>query len=166
MHGSYLYGLAHSQSDIDLYRVILTEDKHYNSHKVYGGQWDFTVLSLDRFVDQVNKGVPQALEALYAQHAYHHSDYWHYLRGLRPDRYTVAATYWRTALNFAEGDYKSKRHALRLALNLFDFMRDGFFDPRLSDAEITLVNTYARFDTKEFRVFIRSYLEYSLRGVL
>ena len=165
VHGSHLYGLAHEHSDRDTYRVVLCDDKRYISHMVDDVS-DSTVIHLVRFVQQVNKGVPQALEALYSRSATHNTAYLPYLRSLRPDPYTVADTYWRTALNFAEGDFKQKRHAMRLVLNLHDFMRYGSFNPQLTPAEVTFVNRYARFDTKEFRVFIRSYLEYSLRGVL
>lgn len=165
MHGSHLYGLAHEHSDRDTYRVVLCDDKRYISHMVDDVS-DSTEIHFDRFVGQVNKGVPQALEALYSRSATHNTAYLPYLRALRPDPYTVADTYWRTALNFAVGDFKQMRHALRLALNLHDFMRYGSFNPQLTPAEVTFVNRYARLDKREFRVTLQTYLEYALRGVI
>lgn len=165
MHGSHLYGLAHEHSDWDTYRVVLCDDMRYTSHMVDDVS-DSTVIHLDRFVQQVNKGVPQALEALYSRSATHNTAYLPYLRSLRPDPYTVADTYWRTALNFAVGDFKQMRHAMRLVLNLHDFMRYGSFNPQLTPAEVTFVNRYARLDKREFRVTLQTYLEYALRGVI
>lgn len=57
MHGSHLYGLAHEHSGRDTYRVVLCDDKRYTSHMVDDVS-DSTVIHLDRFVQQVNKGVP------------------------------------------------------------------------------------------------------------
>ena len=165
MHGSHLYGLAHEHSDRDTYRVVLCDDKRYTSHMIDDVS-DSTEIHFDRFVGQVNKGVPQALEALYSRSATHNTAYLPYLRSLRPDPYTVADTYWRTALNFAVGDFKQKRHAMRLVLNLFDFMRDGIFDPELRPAEVAFVNRYARLDAQAFHVELQSFLEYALRGVI
>lgn len=168
VHGSQLYGLAHEHSDLDTYHVVLCDDKRFIQHTVGGNPtaWDDTVIHLDRFVQQVNKGVPQALEALYSRSATHNTAYLPYLRSLRPDPFTVADTYWRTALNFAVGDFKQKRHAMRLVLNLHDFMRYGSFNPQLTPAEVTFVNRYARLDKREFRVTLQTYLEYALRGVI
>ena len=165
MHGSHLYGLAHEHSDRDTYHVVLCDDKRYTSHMIDDVS-DSTVIHLDRFVQQVNKGVPQALEALYSRSAAHNTAYLPYLRALRPNRYAVADTYWRTALNFAVGDFKQMRHAMRLVLNLHDFMRYGSFNPQLTPAEVTFVNRYARLDAQAFHVELQSFLEYALRGVL
>ena len=40
-------------------------------------------------------------------------------------------------------DAKKKRHAVRLALNLIDFQREGMFNPTLDGIQLPLVNEFA-----------------------
>lgn len=62
IHGSHLYGLARENSGLDTYEVFIGGDKRRAEQRL-DGQDDIVRIHLDRFLDQVNKGVSQALEA-------------------------------------------------------------------------------------------------------
>lgn len=127
IHGSHLYGLAHAESDVDTYRVIL--DKVKSKHTISGDQ-DITVVSLDKFLLQAGKGNPQALEAMFSPIPT--LDEISALRSaFRPNLAETIHTYSRTIRNFSYGDRKQQRHALRLALNVNDLYEHGYFNPRI-----------------------------------
>lgn len=127
IHGSHLYGLAHAGSDVDTYRVIL--DKVKNKHTISGDQ-DVTVVSLDKFLLQAGKGNPQALEAMFSPIP--SLDEISALRSaFRPNLAETIHTYSRTIRNFSHGDRKQQRHALRLAINVNDLYKYGYFNPML-----------------------------------
>lgn len=127
IHGSHLYGLNHKDSDVDRYHVTLHKTK--STHTIIGNQ-DVTVVSLDKFLLQAGRGNPQALEAMFAQNP--RLDRIAALRnGFRPNIGETIHTYGRTIRNFAHGNLKQQRHALRLALNVNDLYRYGYFNPTL-----------------------------------
>lgn len=163
-HGSRLYGLADEHSDYDTYRVVTGLEKRYAKQRVEGDQ-DATVIHLDRFIEQVGKGVPQAMEALHSRESYVDPGYRALLGNMRPSSYKVYDTYRRTALNFGLGraDFKHRRHALRLALNLRDYMRAERFNPRLNPSQVAFVNRYARYDHPlSYEELLRSLLEHTM----
>lgn len=127
IHGSHLYGLAHAESDVDTYRVVL--DKVKNKHTISGDQ-DVTVVSLDKFLLQAGKGNPQALEAMFSPIPT--LDEISALRSsFRPNLGQTIHTYSRTIRNFSHGNRKQQRHALRLAINVNDLYEHGYFNPMI-----------------------------------
>ena len=70
IHGSYLYGTAHENSDLDCY-VVTLDGK--NTHKEFrtdnGYILDVRRNSLERYVELVGYGAHQAVEAFYSPYA-------------------------------------------------------------------------------------------------
>ena len=145
IHGSRLYGLSHANSDWDWFEVK-GYGKFRGRQKVAGGL-DRTAASYDRFMLYCQKGVPQYLEAMFSRLAevdnipFNRLDY-----GI--DRTNVRSTYLRTIKSFWEtgmenDDFKRRRHAARLVLNLRSMEECGRFNPTLSPKEILWVNEIA-----------------------
>ena len=130
VHGSHLYGTAHENSDLDTYVVYSGKGK---SKQTITGDDDVIVHSLDSFLIQASKGVPQALEAMFApREAILYSEI-EYLR----NRFVASGgetvdRYCRTIYNMNLGNFKQKVHAFRLAMNLQDLQKYGRFNPRLN----------------------------------
>lgn len=135
-HGSNLYGLAHAGSDEDFYTVVSTVRNRrakYAKQTIVDGI-DSMVVDLPTWLNMCVSGVPQALEAMFSQKVIHSE--------IEPFRagyvvsYGIAERYLRTIKSFtAEPDYKKNRHGVRLALNLNTALREGRFNPTLSDDE-------------------------------
>lgn len=132
VHGSHLYGLAHAESDLDMYRVF--EGEVRSTHKIRGKD-DVTTVSLDKFLLQAAKGNPQALEAMFSQKATVDE-----ISGLRAnyqiDLGATTNTFSRTIRNFAHGGPKQRRHAMRLMCSLNDIWQTGKFNPTLDQDRI------------------------------
>lgn len=125
VHGSQLYGTAHAGSDIDIYEV----HDYCDNRQVITKNLDITRVSLSKFLLLCDKGVPQALEAMFSPLATTDvlADY---RRAYRPNIPNARETYARTIKNFALSDKpKAQRHARRLARNLSDLERYGRFNP-------------------------------------
>jgi hypothetical protein len=153
-HGSRLYGLATPTSDHDTYTVLETQR---NSRRRYAkqtivGDLDDMVVDLPTWLAQCAAGVPQALEAMFSRVPTHDE-----LTALRAG-YRVTTQAWdkylRTISNFiyvanekASKNYKSKRHALRLAVNMNEFRAKGYFNPTLTPELRDFVTEYAHKDT-------------------
>ena len=153
-HGSHLYGLAHEGSDRDTYTVV-TRAPHveqrsrarYARQTIKGSEDEF-VIDLSTFLLLCDKGVPQALEAMWSQSPT--VDLLGALRGGYRASTPVIGTYLRTIKSFARaGDYKRRRHALRLALNARDILHFGFFNPRLTESDAQLVSRLAHREDAE-----------------
>ena len=135
-HGSYLYGLNHSGSDYDTYEVVRVGRTR---QKVADGL-DHTTVALSDFLDKVQRGVPQALEALWSPVKQVDPDWEAFLSGLQPDYYRTIDTYQRTIKNFLNADSSKKwKHAVRMSFNLRDFKAEGVFNPRLTPAQLYVV---------------------------
>ena len=142
-HGSHLYGLNTSNSDLDFYLVYEFPWKNYRPKKQIDQNIndieDITTVSFDRFFELCIKGVPQSLEALFSDSSkwlqYHESwyDKSNFLKlEIRSYMSQILETYKRTAWNFFEKDsFKKNRHALRLCLNAIDLKKKGVFNPTL-----------------------------------
>ncbi len=154
IHGSHLYGLNHAKSDLDIYRVI--EEKGKNYHKIKGTE-DVTTVSLDSFLRQAEKGVPQALEAMWSSNP--SIDEIQALRaGFRPNIPSALNTYSRTIFNFLKNpDLKMMRHAVRLSMNLDDLYLYGEFDPTLNELDKMLILEFKSVDQLESA---RAFCEY------
>lgn len=162
--GSHLYGLNHAGSDEDFYRVM--PDEHYwkaigkrptGNPKVLANQTiidgiDQMIVSEKTFHIFCFEGAPQALEAMFSQQpildkipAFRND----YFGGLNLDH--MCGRYMRTIKTFAYGDFKKRRHALRLSLNLREAQDlQGRFNPTLSAENIEYITRLAGSTPKEF----------------
>lgn len=146
-HGSRLYGLSHADSDFDYYTVVdkvKTAKARYSTHKIID-KVDSVVVDFGTFIDNCRKGVPQALEAMFASDEHVLIDTIGPFRaGFRVGSDEVWDRYLRTIKSFAmQDDFKHKRHALRLAFNLRGLRAHGRFNPTLTPLQVELVNELA-----------------------
>ena len=130
VHGSYLYGLNHSDSDRDFFRVVPGDAR--TVHKV-AGKIDITQMSLERFLTNVYKGSHQSCEALFSPLAEVDPQYRPLFAAIRITGSDVFARYRRTIRAFSFGTDKQRRHAVRLGFNLSDLERYSRFNPVLTD---------------------------------
>lgn len=152
IHGSHLYGLAHPKSDADTFTVV-TDDHDFGDRPTrqvvrgYGDKvTDDLTFTLSEFLKRIGNGSHQSLEALFsplkawesAQHWFEPFT-WHY-RATSPE---VFYTYERTIRKFAYGDFKRRRHGVRLAQNLRDLRHDGRFNARMTNRAIVEANQLA-----------------------
>jgi len=149
VHGSRLYGLAHAGSDEDFYTVVSkvkTARAKYAKQSIVDGV-DSVVIDFGTWIGQCQAGVPQALEAMFSEQALEDK--------IEPFRkgFTVGTQAWerylRTIKSFAldeENQFKKKRHALRLAVNLASIRQYGRFNPTLTNSEIMQINILAQYE--------------------
>jgi hypothetical protein len=141
-----LYGLSRPDSDYDTFEVY-GYSKFRGKQRVADGL-DYTRQSYDRFMRYCERGVPQYLEAMFSQRA--EVDNWPWPRTTyRPGMTMVRETYRRTVKNFwldgvENGNFKKRRHAARLLLNLKDMEAQGWFNPTLTPEQVQKVNRIAR----------------------
>lgn len=147
VHGSRLYGLAHENSDNDTYTVldkVKTKRAKYAKQKVSGDD-DSMVVDFGTWLGMVDRGVPQACEAMFSQMPMY-DDIAEFRAGYRIGT-AALERYLRTITSFAmTQDPKRKRHGLRLALNAYDFQRQGWFNPTLTPNEVDFVTETAKKD--------------------
>lgn len=149
VHGSRLYGLAHAGSDEDFYTVVTKQPytgrgqgKARYAKQTIVGEEDMMLLDFGTWLEQCRSGVPQALEAMFSQQASEDSIA-PFRAGYRAGT-EVYARYFRTIKSFAlQEEFKKKRHALRLALNLNEMARTGRFNPTLSPEDAAYISLYA-----------------------
>lgn len=162
--GSKLYGLDHADSDNDTYRIIPTinNGRKRNAKHTIKGNEDQLIIDFKTFTMFAYEGQPQALEAMFSPIATidHLSEFRSsFFAGLNHD--SMIGRYRKTITKFAHGDFKSRRHALRLTLNLEECMKNqGFFNPRLSEADRIMITEMAR--DMEFSKHLQSLSLYDL----
>lgn len=149
VHGSHLYGLAHANSDEDFYTVVAPVKRakyKYAKQSIVDGIDNVTV-DLGTWLRLCDKGVPQALEAMFSKMPLV-DELTQLRRSYRVGSTRMRDTYYRTMENFVQaGDFKRKKHALRLYLNLKQAMKYGQFNPTLTQRERWWVEQVAtRFD--------------------
>jgi predicted nucleotidyltransferase len=148
VHGSRLYGLAHQDSDWDFYTVLDRVPKNkarYAKQKISADGTDAMTVDFGTWLQMCVSGVPQALEAMFSSSPIM-DDISHFRRGYRVST-GASERYLRTITSFTlTQDNKRKRHGLRLALNMHDFTRQGFFNPTLSANEVDFATEYAKKD--------------------
>lgn len=145
-HGSHLYGMAHPLSDLDTYTV--TDSANRAHHRVREGD-DSVVIGWDRFIEYAFSGSHQAVEALFSAEKQWHSrpELAAMLDGYRITGRSVFEKYGRTITSFAHsGDFKKRRHACRLWLNLQDLRWHGRFEPRMTPSQIAWATEVATSD--------------------
>lgn len=162
--GSHLYGLNHAGSDEDFYRVV--PDEHF--WKAVGNfpSGNAKILARQTIIDGIDQmlvsektfhrfcyeGSPQALETMFAHEpiidkleAFRHS----YFGGLNLEH--MCGKYTRTIKAFSYGDFKKRRHALRMSFNLAEAMSTGGrFNPRLTPEQIAFATQKAQSNPQEF----------------
>lgn len=160
IHGSHLYGLAHADSDTDIYEVFVTTRtaRKRNIKQTISNGVDKTSVDMSTFMHMVDECVPQALEALWSPVA--EIDKIHEFRTqYRVNSAKMKEVYVRTALKFVEeGTVKHRRHALRLILNLGTALEYGKFNPQLSATDLIILN--AAGSTEIFEHVFYSTLEF------
>lgn len=137
VHGSHLYGLAHAHSDKDYYQVVepVKRKRYKYAKQTIIGEDDTVTVDLGTWLRLCDKGVPQALEAMFSQMP-EHDELAELRNSYRVGPANMRDTYYRTMENFVQaGDFKRRRHALRLYLNLRQAMRHGRFNPTLTAKE-------------------------------
>lgn len=152
-HGSHLYGLTRPDSDIDLYTVYDFLNKTWRPRRQVKqhieDETDQVKISLEKYSEQVNKGVPQALEVLFARPEFwlDSDPEWERQRELLANFLPmdiVLDTYRRTVMNFfAEDNFKKNRHGFRLLLNANELQKTGKFDPTLTEYQVDIVTRLA-----------------------
>lgn len=148
--------MQHAMSDVDLYVIYDFHNHIYRPKKLIrqsiDDESDTTKIYIEKFKEQVYKGVPQAHEVLFSrpeQWLDHHEDWPGIAESIKenfdiflPD---ILETYKRTALNFMlTDDFKKNRHALRIILNAQDLKNRGEFNPRLSEDVINEITRVAK----------------------
>lgn len=145
IHGSNLYGVAHAGSDIDMFIVTdaqRTKAKH--GHDI--GGVDFSIRGLDQFLAHVTSGSHQSVEALFSPYKEYTAAglaYRPLFESMRIGGTDVYAKYERTIKKFSYGDFKRRRHAARLAMNLADLRVEGRFNPRMTPDEVATATELA-----------------------
>jgi hypothetical protein len=190
IHGSHLYGLATATSDRDSYRVIESTDsrKRRNVKQKISGDEDVITTTLSDFVADAANGNPKALEAMFSPlasgplKAFADGYYLnpttfikHYHRIVRDFAYLgMNDEYCRAQLIVGLGDrfkkvgkttrpelqVKYRRHATRLLLNMDTGLKDGRFNPVLSDEEKNTVYSVSVLPDNMFLEYVLERLTY------
>lgn len=149
--GSRLYGLAHEDSDWDYYTVVDRVAKRkpaYHTHSIVDGL-DSTVVDFGTWVNDCQKGVPQALEAMFSQKA-EYDEIAEFRAAFVGGREYYAYNSVMKVMKFEHADsFKHRRHMLRLGINLSDLRMFGRFNPTLSRDVIDLISAHAEIDDME-----------------
>ncbi len=153
VHGSHLYGLAHADSDDDMYTVADLDMSR--AVQAVMGKDDMTIVPLDAFMDACWYGQPKALEALWSPQATMSPMMAEFARSFRLGSGTAQRSFRRTREHLLQtgniDKMKKRRHALRLAIQLRSVMETGRFNPELNahtKALITrIANTYTTAET-------------------
>lgn len=144
IHGSYLYGTAHENSDLDCY-VVTLDGK--NTHKEFrtdnGYILDVRRNSLERYVELVGYGAHQAVEAFYSPYAvWNTTSVWYpFLRAQRTNLASFAKKCLSAADAFREqGELKPEKakkffmHADRLEYGVeYALDHNGAYTPVWKD---------------------------------
>jgi hypothetical protein len=149
IHGSRLYNMHHADSDYDYYTVVDRVEKKkikFAQQTIIDGV-DSVVVDFGTWMSLVQKGVPQALEAMFSRQA--EVDRLGAFRASFRVGSGAYETYLRTIKSFAmQEDIKHKRHALRLAMNLHSIRHFGYFNPTLAKNDVVLLTWLAEQDSE------------------
>lgn len=132
IHGSHLYGFAHAGSDMDSY--VVTTSSRSRPHQSVRGDADVVRVGWNTFLAYATGGSHQSVEALFSplKSWEAHEELRPFVESMRIGGAEVYAKYERTIRAFCFGDFKRRRHAVRLSSNLNDLRRNGRFNPRCS----------------------------------
>jgi hypothetical protein len=147
IHGSRLYGLDHEGSDQDHFWV--TTSTRPRARQTVTGDQDIVRVGLSRFLSNLMGGSHQSVEALFSPFKVWGenpiAEAWRpFLESFKITGPEVSARYERTIKTFCFGDFKRRRHAVRLGQNLRALQSEGRFNPRMTDDQIEAANRLAR----------------------
>lgn len=141
-HGSRLYGFQSDSSDEDWF-IVTDSPRPRASHTVRGGL-DVVQMGWNAFLEHTLSGSHQSVEAAFSRRKmWGDVSYAPFLDELRITGDDVFRKYRRTIKAFSFGDFKRRRHAVRLANNLSDLRRYGRFNPELTQREAAFAGTLA-----------------------
>lgn len=141
-HGSQLYGLAHAGSDHDRFTVF-ADKRRARQHT--NGDDDHVTMGLDSFLGLAYSGSHQSVEALFSnQKEWGPAGemYAPMLNNIRIAGPEVMRKYARTIKAFCYGDFKRRRHAVRLTFNRNELSHTGTIE------RVTLTENRAAMATK------------------
>jgi hypothetical protein len=144
IHGSRLYGLATENSDHDEFTV--TDSTRTHAMQTVWGDRDSTVVGFNTFLVRALGGSHQSVEALFSPYKMWNPEFEHFkpfIENAVVCGGPVYAKYERTIRKFCFGDFKRRRHAVRLSYNLQDLRRQGRFNPVMSEMEQIFANDAA-----------------------
>lgn len=134
--GSRLYGLSRPDSDWDHYVVVLEGSRA--RQEVVGDQ-DVTVVPLGAYVKMVERGVPQALEALWSPVAVRDPRWAAYFSALRPNYHEARRQHLKDHATNNVSPEKLRQRYARLALNTMSLAAHNRYNPVLSGWRLQLV---------------------------
>lgn len=144
IHGSHLYGLAHEGSDRDLF--IVTFEDHGKARQRVSGEDDVVRVGWRTFLERAAGGSHQSCEALFSPYKQWTPEGLALLPMITRFRVggaDVTHKYERTIRKFAYGEFKKRRHAVRLWINLQDIRERGRFYPVMTESEAFFVTRTA-----------------------
>jgi hypothetical protein len=151
-HGSHLYGLNHADSDEDFLIVRPTKRtlRKNNAKQTIIDNLDTTEMDFATFARLAAEGTPQSLEAMFAQNPeVSHIEF--FRRSFHATGREVRERYGRTIKKFALSEnFKQRRHALRLCLNLRQLLERDSFNPRLSPVQAKEISELAAADDSTY----------------
>lgn len=148
VHGSRLYGFDHAGSDHDYYTVTTaTSDKVVHKIETINGRViDTATVGIDHFLELAKSGSHQSVEALFSTRKVP-GRAWVQYGPMLSDMYIqgpeVYDKYKRTITKFAFGDFKRRRHAVRLKHGLTFLRSTGRLNPTLSTQHVEWCNELA-----------------------
>lgn len=141
-HGSALYGFQTESSDEDWF--VVTTSKRRGARQSVTNGFDVTRIGWDSFLEYALSGSHQSLEAAFSsQKVWIRPEQRAFLEGMRVSSPDVFRKYSRTVKKFCFGDFKRRRHAVRLAGDLVDLRRHGRFEPERTHREAAFAGTLA-----------------------
>lgn len=168
--GSHLYGLAHAGSDRDYYRVVKDDyfsqsgSRHRSAkHKITDDADEVTV-PFREFSRFAFLAYPQALESMFSEQAT--IDRIDFIRnsfyaGIGMD--SMRERYRKTIRNFAHGNFKERRHALRLSINLDNALKSGGrFNPTLNAEQAEFITSAASSTPEQYITALESLNYYQI----
>lgn len=136
VHGSRLYGLAHEHSDYDYWEVYANKipSPAKQIKQTIKGENDVTVMNLSTFMLYAYRSSHQVLDCMFSQKC--DVDLIADLRhNFRLNTATFVPLYERTIKSFwMREDLKSKRHAVRLTMQLKQGLTWGRYEPTLNES--------------------------------
>lgn len=138
VHGSHLYGMDHAGSDHDFWEVYsnkIPSPSKYSKQTIRDNV-DLVQTNLSTFMNQANKGVPQALECMFSDKA-EVDEITDLRRHYRVDTGKFFVCYQKTIKAARkDGGTKKLRHAVRLSMNLQQGLIYGRFQPTLNSRTV------------------------------
>lgn len=129
--GSRLYGIANDESDWDYIIVSPTARKN---KKIMADEVDANVWTVETYIKNILKGVPQAYEIQHSPYAMYGTQGWEeYLKRLTPSPYMLR--YRLLSLKNTQSIEKQRKHNMRTAIMSLKICAGQVVSPRLTSLE-------------------------------